>query len=372
MTTAARQGGHERQDFGRRGQGDVVIVGASLAGLMTALALARHGLRITMLERSSDTERTGAALQVDDGLLERLTGRRPDPMRSLASGVQTWQAVHAGLRAAVEDEPDIRVHQNAAVKDVDQDSGAAWATTADGRIFRGDIVIGADGYQSVVRRSVCPERPDAIFAGYLAWVGIADEAAVPACFPGDLAFLESGPYHMLGFPLPGRDGSGARGHRQIGWGWYDAGRNALLRDSGAVVGNVVRHSLRPGDIPDAVFEDIAVQTRRHWPSPWRDAILDCVKRRAVIGTPVSEYVPDRLASGRLCLVGDAAHVPTPMTGNGFSASAQDAIALAHALGQGMHDAEAGLRRYETARLAAVRSLVQSGQRFSRGFSGDRW
>lgn len=365
MTTGSRGYG------GGAGQGDVVIVGASLAGLMTALALSRHGMRITMLERSSDTERTGAALQVDEGLLGRLTGRRADPARSLASGVQTWQAVHAGLRAAAKDEPDISVHQNSAVTEVGQDAGGAWAVTADGRIFRGGIVIGADGYQSVVRRSVCPEKPDAVFAGYLAWVGIADEAAVAARFPRDLAFLESGPYHMLGFPLPGRDGSRAPGRRQIGWGWYDAGRNALLWESGAVIGSVVRHSLRPGDIPDVVFEDLAAQTRRHWPSPWRDAILDCIRRRAVIGTPVSEYVPDRLASGRLCLVGDAAHVPTPMTGNGFSASAQDAISLAHALGQGMHDAEGALRRYENARLDAVRSLVQSGQRFSRGFSGDR-
>jgi len=377
-----RASGAEGQgDAARAGPGGIVIVGASLAGLMTALALSRHGWPITLLERSRDTERTGAALQVDDGLLERLTGRRAEPGRSLASGVQSWRAVHADLRAVADHEPAIRVHQGIAVAAVGQDGDAAWAQTADGQLFRGHIVIGADGYQSVVRRSVCPEKPDATFAGYLAWVGLADEAAIPGRFPSDLAFLERGAYHMLGFPLPGRDGSRAKGQRQLGWGWYDAGRNALLRATGAVVGDVVRHSLRPGDIPDAVFADLAEQTRRHWPAPWRDAILDCIARRAVIGTPVAEYVPDRLASGRLCLVGDAAHVPTPMTGNGFSASAIDAMALAEALrpgtdgiGDGAGDgdgAAAALRRYESVRLAAVRSLVQSGQRFSRGFSGDR-
>jgi len=45
-------------------------------------------------------------------------------------------------------------------------------------------------------------------------------------------------------------------------------------------------------------------------------------------TPIAEYVPDRLVNGRLALVGDAAHVPTPMTGCGFSASLDDAEAIA--------------------------------------------
>jgi 2-polyprenyl-6-methoxyphenol hydroxylase-like FAD-dependent oxidoreductase len=65
--------------------------------------------------------------------------------------------------------------------------------------------------------------------------------------------------------------------------------------------------------------------------PWRDAILDCIDRRAVIGTPIAEYVPDKLVKGRVALVGDAAHVPTPMTGSGFSASLHDAETLAAAI-----------------------------------------
>lgn len=351
---------------------DVVIVGASLAGLMTALALSRHGLSIVVLERSTDTDRTGAALQVGHGLLERLTGRR-HISGTLGTGVQTWQAVHAGLRSAIAERPEIAVLHDARVDLVGQDQGGAWVVTKDGQRFEGQVVIGADGYQSIVRRSVSPERPDAIFADYQAWVGFADETALTARFPSDLAFLESGDYLLLGFSLPARDGSSTPGSRRIGWAWYDAGHNALLREAGAVEGSLVRHSLRPGNIPETIFDKLGDLAQRHWPSPWREAILDCIKRRAILGTPVVEYMPDRLVKGRLGLVGDAAHVATPMTGNGFAAAATDAMSLAEFLTDDTlgTEPEEALQRYESARLRDVRALVQSGQRFSRNFVGGR-
>jgi 2-polyprenyl-6-methoxyphenol hydroxylase-like FAD-dependent oxidoreductase len=99
-------------------------------------------------------------------------------------------------------------------------------------------------------------------------------------------------------------------------------------------------------------------------------ILDCIGRRAVIGTPIAEYVPDRLVNGRLALVGDAAHVPTPMTGMGFSASLDDAEAIAESIvaGAGGASVAEALRAYEKQRLSSARCLVHSGQQFSCGFS----
>ena len=49
---------------GHKRVSDILVVGGSLAGLMTGLALSRHGLSVTLLERSTDTDRTGAALQL--------------------------------------------------------------------------------------------------------------------------------------------------------------------------------------------------------------------------------------------------------------------------------------------------------------------
>jgi glycine/D-amino acid oxidase-like deaminating enzyme len=97
---------HERQ-------GTAVIVGASLSGLMTGLALSRAGVDVTMLERVDEFPRTGASRGwVHEGLLERITGRNHSDKDSTAYGpsapsVQTWTAVHARLRAAVDADPHI-------------------------------------------------------------------------------------------------------------------------------------------------------------------------------------------------------------------------------------------------------------------------
>jgi 2-polyprenyl-6-methoxyphenol hydroxylase-like FAD-dependent oxidoreductase len=81
-------------------------------------------------------------------------------------------------------------------------------------------------------------------------------------------------------------------------------------------------------------------------------------------------MPRRLARGRVCVVGDAAHLPSPMTGRGFDVSALDALALAEDLGGGTarRAAADALRRYETRRLHAGQELVRSGYSFSRSFA----
>ncbi|MGW6405485.1 FAD-dependent monooxygenase, partial [Streptomyces sp. NPDC055134] len=201
----------------------------------------------------------------------------------------------------------------------------------------------------------------------------ADESVIPSRhrWPRDVDILSRGNDYLLGYPLAARDGSIAPGSRQIGWAWYDARRNDLLREKGCVTGDVVQHSLTAADIPESTFRELAAEATDLWPPLWRDVILDCIERRAVIGTPIAEYVPDRLVQGRLALVGDAAHVPTPMTGSGFNASLHDAEAVAEAVAAGLHGSSVAraLHGYERERLESARSMVRSGQQFSRSFAG---
>jgi 2-polyprenyl-6-methoxyphenol hydroxylase-like FAD-dependent oxidoreductase len=373
--------GYEGNPTGERHEreGTAVIVGASLSGLMAGLALSRSGVDVTMLERVDEFPRTGASLGgIEEGLLDRITGRRPCAQDSTAcnpsaDGVQTWTAVHARLRAAVDADSHIDLRHHTSVQSVDQDAHSAWATTSNHKVFRGDVVIGADGYRSVVRRSVSPEKPDATFAGYVLWIGLTDESAIPPRhrWPRDMDILHSGDNYLFGYPLPGDDGSTVKGSRQIGWGWFDASRNQLLLDTGCVVGNVVRHTLTSADIPQTTFRQLADEANDLWPAIWRDAILVCLERHAVIGVPIAEYVPDRLVNGRLALVGDAAHVLTPMTGSGFGASLYDAEAIAESVAAGVHRSAMAkaLRGYEKKRLTSVREMVHLGQQFSRSFTG---
>lgn len=347
-------------------KGQAIIVGGSLAGLMTALSIARAGLSVTLLERAGDSGRTGAALQIGNGVLARLTGRNDAPEFD-GTRVQTWTAVHSYLRAAVERNPRIALHDGVFVTNVDQDGNRAWATAGDGQTFTGEMIIGADGHRSVVRRLVAPDRPNARFAGYVIWIGIAREGDLECTgdWPRETLYEEARDYVLLGSSLPTEEGFNQPGNRRIGWAWYDGGRNALLRERGALLGNVVQRSLMPRDIPDHTFDELR-RDARLWSEPWRQAIEDCVERRAIIGAPIAEYLPVCLARGRVGLVGDAAHVPTPMTGSGFSAALEDAVVLGGAL-SGERSIEAALRTYEKARLPNVRRLVERGQDFSRSF-----
>ncbi|WP_235577218.1 FAD-dependent monooxygenase [Rathayibacter sp. Leaf299] len=273
------------------------------------------------------------------------------------------------LRASIDADPLITLRQNTCVTRVDQDPHTAWAVTADHEHARADMVIGADGHRSIVRRHVAPNKPDATFAGYLIWIGIADESAIPARrWPTGLAYESRDKYILLGAPLPGKDGSTLPGHRRLGWALYDSTRNELLRRAGSVNGSVVHHSLMPDSIPAATYDELDRVAASRFSKPWTDAIRDSIARRSVIGTPIAGYVPYRLVTGRLALVGDAAHVPTPMTGSGFSESLYDAEALASAV-TAETEIPAALLDYEGQRLREARSLVTSGQGFSRSFAG---
>jgi 2-polyprenyl-6-methoxyphenol hydroxylase-like FAD-dependent oxidoreductase len=336
---------------------------------MTALTFSRVGMDVTLLERSEDSGRTGAVLSVDENLIYRLTGAQPAPEHELTGGLHTWHEVHDALLAVAEADPAIDVRPGTTVTAADQDADSAWVTTHTGEVISADIVIGADGHRSTLRAHVCPEKPDAAFAGYVIWIGLAQESSIATLHrpAHGTVFLDSTLGPLLGGPLPGPDGLGIPGNRTLFWAWYDADHNDILRRQGAVEGSVVRHTLKAADIPDATYKELATEANKSFDSPWRDAILDCIERRAIIGTPIAEYLPTRLVNGSIGLVGDAAHVPTPMTGNGFSASHRDAEALAKAITNGHPSPTRALKLYEKARLPAARQLVQSGQQFSRSF-----
>ena len=111
--------------------------------------------------------------------------------------------------------------------------------------------------------------------------------------------------------------------RRLGWAWYDAGRTELLASTGAVRDGVVRYSIRASDVSELIYRELPDRARGAWSVPWSAAITDSARRRAITATPIAECVPGRLVRGRAALVGNAAHVPTPMTGSSFSAALDD-------------------------------------------------
>jgi hypothetical protein len=230
-------------------KGSALVVGASLSGLMAGIALSGAGLKVTILERAGEKPRSGAVLQVDSGEIDRT--KTAKFLRKLASGgirsAEAWSSIQFRLRTEAEADPRIDLRYDTRVQTVNQDNDSAWVVTDKGETFHGDILIGADGHRSIVRRFVAPHKPNANFAGYLIWVAIVDEKDIPEkSRPSLIAPKFSMPDgigdFLLGTILAGADGSYALGKRRLGWAWYDNTQNDLLRRLGCVEGSIVRHS----------------------------------------------------------------------------------------------------------------------------------
>ncbi len=346
-----------------------MIVGGSLVGLSTAIALARGGANVTVLERTPPGGyEGGGGLGVDVELLARVTGIATEPPVYWGADRATtaWPLLAAWLEREARVVPGVDVVRDADVIEVDDGE----VRTRDGRSWIAAIVIGADGARSTVRQWVAPEAPDAVYAGYLLWRAmVAEDQLPPEVIPdADEPSREhySGQYRLVTYPVPGADGSTVRGRRRLNLVWYDPARADLLTSSGRLDGSTVNGSLTADEIPASLREELRLVAAQRWPTPWREALDLALAQSLVFATPVAEYWPPRLVRGRVALVGDAAHAATPMVGGGFRQGLYDAAALATAL-LTERDYEVALSHYESQRLSGAQQHVARSVAASHGY-----
>jgi 2-polyprenyl-6-methoxyphenol hydroxylase-like FAD-dependent oxidoreductase len=358
-----------------------IVVGGSLSGLCTALALAADGAKVVLFERDRELGAGGAGLGVERSLLGRVTDASPFgaadtaelPVITSNRDSTAWMLIYQWLRSLIDRRPRITLHHGAEIMHVRADASGATVVTAAGP-FAADLVIGADGYRSIVRRSVTPDQPDATFAGYMLWRGLVEETELPAQAqrPSRVPSVSvewKGAYRLVAYCVPGADGSIEPGRRRISFAWYDPFQDDMLRKAGAVEGRTVRHSIVPSAIPADLTNTLQDLARRLWPDPWQSAVQVGLRAGRCFGTPIAEYVPTRLIAGHMALIGDAAHVSSPMTGSGFHYALLDVLSLRQVFA-GVASGEAvapALAQFERARLADDRQLALYGQRWSRDY-----
>jgi 2-polyprenyl-6-methoxyphenol hydroxylase-like FAD-dependent oxidoreductase len=327
----------------------VIVVGGGIAGLSTAIALRKIEHEVVVLEQAPRVDPLGAGITLFANAmsaLDRLGIGEAVATRGAAStrsAIFTWQgreltrvpsdllegtiALHradlqAELAAASGD-----VRLGVEVSTVEQGEDGVVARSTDGSEERGDLLVGADGLSSVVRRAIAdaPIR----YAGYTAWRGVS---SVP---------VEAG-------RLTESWGVGER------FGLVDIGR-------GRTYWFATKNA--PEGEPDEPGGRKAEILRRF--SGWHEpiaAIAESADESAILRNDVYYLEPlPRWSDRRSVLVGDAAHATTPGVGQGAAQAIEDAVVLADRLAAD-GDLSAALAEYEAIRRPRADAVLKMSRR----------
>ncbi|GLF97967.1 FAD-dependent monooxygenase [Streptomyces yaizuensis] len=365
------------------------VVGGSIGGCAAVLALHRAGWRdITVYERTGgDLAERGVGVAVIEpryaelaaaGLLDPAMPWAPVTRREwyVRGGTAplgrlihteehfgpvrtcTWGALWRGLRTAVADRADFRAGTPVASVTVLPGGAEVRPAAAPGREARADrhdLVIGADGYRSVVREAVhAGIRPR--YAGYWAWRGAFPEDRLPdAGLWGRTtvvyAVFDGG--HLVVYRIPGPAGG-----THVNWVLYAA------PPPDAPVVDAEPGSLPPGTLSGALHTYVTGLAADRLPPFWARMIA-LTAPGELFTQPLYDFWADPGVSGRVALLGDAASVARPHTGAGAVKALQDAAGLGAALAASPTDPGGALLRYDAARAARGRELVDLGRRLGR-------
>ncbi|AJT69032.1 hypothetical protein T261_7434 [Streptomyces lydicus] len=372
---------------------DVLVAGAGIGGLTTALALHARGITATVLEAADEIRPLGVGINIQPAAIAALTAlglggalaatgiptrehRRLDHTgttlwtepRGLAAGHPYPQySIHRGelqllLLAAVRDRlgpyavrTGARVgtfaHTRAGVRA--HTHHQATGTTA---AFEGRALIGADGLHSAVRAQLHPGQARLSAAGVRMWRGMTE---VEGFLDGRTMIFatDDRAARLIAYPVSARHAE--RGRALLNW--------VCLVPTTAPDGPDAPGGPADSSGPDdsafhrpARLDDV-LPHYAHWNFGWLD-IPDLLTRSPrILHYPMVDRDP--LPSwwhGRVTLLGDAAHPMYPIGADGASQAILDAAALASNVAR-HSDIVTALHHYETARRPATTAVVHTNR-----------
>ncbi len=350
----------------------VLIAGAGIGGLVAGLALLQRGIDVEIFEQASELRELGAGVQLSaNGTRVLIALGLAQPMQAIASepaGKQirlfstgrTWKLfdlgassradygapywmVHRGdfhrvLLDAFNARAPGRLHLGSRCTGFEEDGGGIYLRLANGERHRGDVVVGADGVHSEIRRQIGGDRQP-YFSGVAAWRGL-----VP---------MDRLPHDM---------------RRDVGTNWVGPG------------GHVITYPVRRGDL----LNFVGIFEGESWPvESWTErgtreacgrsfpgwnaeihaiiANVDVPFKWALLGRDPLE----RFVRGRACLIGDAAHPTLPFLAQGANMAIEDGMVLARCL-ERFAPADA-LQHFQQARLTRTNTIVTKSAENARRF-----
>jgi salicylate hydroxylase len=350
----------------------VIVAGAGIAGLTAALAMAKAGLRVTILEQADRLLETGAGLQLSPnatrvlaalGLRDRLlphvvaphairvmsAGSGREIVRIPLAGAETtygapfWVLHRADLQStlvsAVQASMDITLKLATRLEDfATHIKGVSVLGRQEKQVVdeRGIALVGADGIWSNVAARLKRQRP-AQFSHRTAWRALVPADAVPAEFRAPFVHLWLGlDAHLVHYPVKAGALINIVGIVQDEWnepGWSASGEPA----------EILRHFAR-------------------W--TWHERARDLIAtpKRWLKWALYERKSAFRGGDGPVTLIGDAAHPMLPFLAQGAGMAIEDAAVLAWCLKEYLEDPADALRAFEGARRKRTARVQETSRK----------
>jgi salicylate hydroxylase len=340
----------------------VIVIGGGIGGLAAALALAREGLTVQVLEQSRELGEIGAGIQLGPnafhafdalGIGEAARRRAVYVERLLmldavdgsevanmpvgeafrarfgnAYAVIHRADIHLSLLEGVRANPGIEVATSTHVEHVEQTAGRVIARTSDGRSFRADALVAADGGKSVVRRQYVGDPPRV--SGHVVYRAVVEAREFPEDLMLNAPVVWVAPdCHLVHYPLRG----GAQYNVVVTfhsrtpetWSVTEGSRDEVLTYFDGILP-------RPRQL---------IELPKDW-KRWATADRD----------PIADWT-----HGRVTLLGDAAHPMLQYLAQGAGMALEDAVTLGEAVRAAGGELTTAFQKYERSRVVRTARVV---------------